>query len=104
MLITWSPPVYFSKDIPFGSTVSYNVLVTDDDGDVIMDKSTDNPFIKVDNITECDTFNASVTAQVLQYSSINSTDRNNGSECCHNIMVNNYENDNSAISYIVLFW
>ena len=54
-------------------------------------------FIKVDNITECDTFNASVTARVSQYSSINSTDRNNGSEFCHVYHIN------SARSCIVLF-
>ena len=84
LLITWSPPVYFSNDIPFGSTLSYNVLFTNKTGNIIVDTTTTNTFIEVDNITDCDTFDVSVTAITVQYVSINNTNRNNGSECYYN--------------------
>ena len=76
----WSPPVYNSKDIPAESTVSYNVILTNKTGDIIVDTTITDTFIEVDNITDCDTFNVSVTALKGQYVSINNTDGNNGSE------------------------
>ena len=65
-----------STDIPFGSSAIYQVLVTDEEGDVILDTNTTNtniavPNITMYNITECDIFNISVTALVDQYTSIN---------------------------------
>ena len=79
--MTWSHPVYYSKDVPVESTsVSYNVLVTNKTGDIIVDTTTTDTFIEVVNITDCDTFNVSVTALKGQYVSINSTNGNNGSE------------------------
>ena len=83
LLITWSPPVYYSNDVPAGSPISYQVLVTDEeDGDIILDTNTIDTNITVINVTDCDTFNINVTALVDQYRSIdNSTDiRNNGSK------------------------
>ena len=77
--ITWSPPDYFSNDIPIGSSISYNVSVTDDDGDVIVDTPTTNTFIEVINITTCDTFDVSVTAIVTQHKSNNDI-KGNGSK------------------------
>ena len=71
LLITWSHPVYYSNDILLGSFLSYQVLVTDDDGDTILDTNVPNTNITVPNITECDIFNISVTALVAQYTSIN---------------------------------
>ena len=80
LLITWSRPDYYSNDVPVGSPVSYQVLVTDEeDGDIILDTNTLNRNIEVYNVTECDTFNISVTALVDQYTSYNNTERNNGS-------------------------
>uniref|UniRef100_A0A1X7T4E5 Fibronectin type-III domain-containing protein n=1 Tax=Amphimedon queenslandica TaxID=400682 RepID=A0A1X7T4E5_AMPQE len=81
LLITWSPPVYYSNDVPIGSPLSYQVLVTDDedDGDIILDTNTPNTNIEVANTTECDTFNISITAIVAQYTSITNTVSNNGS-------------------------
>ena len=88
LLITWSPPVWFSYDIYFVSSISYQVLVTDEeDGDIILDTTipantyiaTPNIIQNVQNVTQCDTFNISVTALLAQYSSIN-TISNNGSK------------------------
>ena len=78
--ITWSPPVYYSDDVPVESAVSYNVLLTNKTGDIIVDTTTTNTFIEVDNITDCDTFNVSVNALKGQYVSINNTKGNNGSK------------------------
>ena len=80
LLITWSPPVYYSYDVPVGSPLTYQVLVIDEDGDIILDINTTNTNIAVFNITDCDSFNISVTALVDQYSSINNTVSNNGSK------------------------
>ena len=81
--ITWSPPVYYSNDIPVDSTVSYNVLLTNKTGDIINDTTTTNTFIEVGNITDCDTFNVSVTALRGQYVSSNNTEGKNGSKYNH---------------------
>ncbi|XP_019857016.1 PREDICTED: uncharacterized protein LOC109585391 [Amphimedon queenslandica] len=78
-LITWSPPLYFSNDIPHGSPVSYQVLVTDDERDIILDQTTPNTNITVPNVSECDTFNVSVTAILDQYTSIDDANKTNGS-------------------------
>ena len=77
--ITWSRPDYHSDDIPVESTLSYNVLVTDDEGDVMVTATTDT-FIEVDNITDCDTITISVAAIKAQYASINNNKIINGSE------------------------
>ena len=78
--MSWSPPVYYSNDVPVGSTVSYNVLLTDTTGDIIVDTTTTDTFIEVDNITDCDTFDVSITALRGQYVSINNTKGKNGSK------------------------
>ena len=75
------PPVYYSDDVPVGSPVNYQVLVTDEEnGDIILDTITSGTSIAVPNITQCDTFNVSVTALVDQYTSIDNTVSNNGSK------------------------
>ena len=78
--MSWSPPVYSSCDIPIDSTVSYNVLLTNKTGDIIVDTNTTNTFTEVVNITDCDTFYVSVTALRGQYISINNTKGKNGSK------------------------
>ena len=45
-----------------------------------MDTTTNNTFIEVDNITDCDTFNVSVNVLRGQYVSINNTKGKNGSK------------------------
>ena len=78
--IMWSPPAYNSNDIPIESAVSYNILLTNKTGDIIVNITTTDTFIDVDNITKCDTFTISVTALKGQYVSINNTGRSNGSK------------------------
>ena len=81
MIITWSPPVYFSNDIPIGSPVSYEIQVIIGDERSIEDTITTNTNnVEVYNLTQCDTFNISVTADVDQYTSSNETKENYGSE------------------------
>lgn len=78
LLIKWSSPAYYSNDIPQGSPVNYQVLFTDEDQDIILDESV--TIIEMHLITQCDTFNISVTALVYQYVSINNTVSNNESK------------------------
>ena len=80
LLITWSSPVYYSNDVPVGLDPSYQVFVTDGDGDIILNTNTPSTNIAVPNITECDTFNISVTAILAQYTSYTNTVSNNGSK------------------------
>uniref|UniRef100_A0A1X7T1N1 Ig-like domain-containing protein n=1 Tax=Amphimedon queenslandica TaxID=400682 RepID=A0A1X7T1N1_AMPQE len=87
LLITWSPPTFFSTDIPQGLPVSYQVLVTDEDGDSILNATTTNANITNPDVTECDTFDISITALLAQYTSMNNTISNNGSYAV-NITIN----------------
>ena len=80
LLITWSPPDYYSNDVPVGSPISYKILVTDEDGDMLLNTNTLHTNITIPNITQCDTFNISVTALVDQYTSIDNTVSNNESK------------------------
>ena len=81
LLITWTPPTFFSNDIPFDhSPASYEISVTDEDGDMLLDANIPNANVTVSNITECDTFNISITALLAQYTSITNTISNNGSK------------------------
>ena len=79
--VTWSPPVYYSDDVSIeSSTVTYNVLLTNKTGDIIVDRTIADAFIEVVNITDCDTFDVSVTALKGRYVSLNNTKGKNGSE------------------------
>ena len=86
LLITWSSPAYFSNDIPVGSTISYDISLTNRTGNVIVNTTTTDTFIEVVNITICDTFNVSVNAILGQLHSSINTNRNNGSEY-HSIFI-----------------
>ena len=81
LIITWSPPVYFSNDIPIDSPVSYEIQVIIGDERSIEDTITTNTNnVEVYNITQCDTFSVSVTAHKGQYTSSNETKENYESE------------------------
>ena len=81
LLITWSRPVWFSRDVPLGSRFQYKVLVIDEDGDIILDTNTELiTNIAAPNITQCDKFNISVTALLGKYTSVTNTISNNGSK------------------------
>ena len=70
----WSPPSFFSDDIPQDSITTYNVYVKSKDGYIIVDDNTTDTFYQLpSNITVCDIYTASVTAFIEQYSSLVTT-------------------------------
>ena len=80
-LVAWSPPSFYSHDIPHGSTTIYYVYVVNQNGSVITDVNTTDTFYQLfSNLTECDIYSASVTAFIEQYSSLvtNATEENTG--------------------------
>ena len=81
LLITWSPPGYYSKDVSIESPVSYQVSVIDkEDGEILLDTIISNTHIEVPNITDCDAFNIIIRALFAQYISFNNSISNNGSK------------------------
>ena len=69
--ITWSPPLFYSGDIPQGSITTYHVVVKSEDGSVIVNVNTTNTFYQLpSNLTvDCNSYNVSVIAFIEQYSS-----------------------------------
>ena len=82
LLISWLPPVYYSDDISssLDYIYTYHVTVFDGKGNPILNNNVPSTFVKVANITKCDTFHATITAFLHQDTSNNRTIRNNGSE------------------------
>ena len=81
LIITWSPPVYFSNDIPIGSPVSYEIqTIVGDERSIENTITTNTNIVEVYNLTQCDTFSVSVTAHKGQYTSSNETKENYGSK------------------------
>ena len=69
--LTWSPPSFYSNDIPQGTITTYHVYVKSKDGSVLIDDNTTDTFYQLpSNITICDIYTASVTAFIEQYSSL----------------------------------
>ena len=72
--ITWSPPSFYSNDIPQGSITTYHVYVKSKDGFVIADVNTTDTFYQLpSNLTVCDIYTVSVTSFIEQYSSLVTT-------------------------------
>ena len=73
--ITWSPPLFYSHDIPHGSITKYHVIVKSQDGSIIVNVNTTDTFYQLpSNFTEyCDIYTASVIAFIEQYSSLVTT-------------------------------
>ena len=69
--ITWSPPSFYSDDIPHGSIITYHVIIKSKDGSVIVNVNTTNTFYQLpSNLTvDCNSYNVSVIAFIEQYSS-----------------------------------
>ena len=81
--ITWSPPSFYSDDIPQGSITTYHVYVTSENGSIIADDNTTDTFYQLpSNLIVCDIYTASVTAFIEQYSSLvtNITEQYTGSK------------------------
>ena len=91
LLITWSPPSFYSDDIPQGNITTYHVNVNQD-GFVILDVNTTNTFYQIPSIfTEyCHIYIVSVKAIIEQYSSLVT-------------IAQNEENEGSKIMLINLF-
>ena len=70
-LLAWSPPSFYSNDIPQGSIPIYHVDIKSKDGYVIKDDNTTDTFYELpDNlIVNCNVYDVSVIAFVQQYSS-----------------------------------
>ena len=68
--LTWSPPSFYSDDIPQGSITTYHVCVKSQDGSVIDVNTTDTFYQLTSNLTICGIYTASITAFVEQYSSL----------------------------------
>ena len=73
--ISWSPPSFYSYDIPYGSIPTYHIQLV---GDNILTTTTTDTFYEFVNVSLCNTFNVSVTASVGNYTSnsVNVTDDN----------------------------
>ena len=73
--ITWSPPSFYSNDIPQGSITTYHVCVESQDGSVIADVNTTDTFYQLpSNLSiDCNSYNVSVIAFIVQYSSLTAT-------------------------------
>ena len=84
MSLTWSPPSFYSDDIPQGSIPTYHVYVKSKDDSVTVDVNTTDTFFQLpSNLTECcGIYTASVTAYIEQYSSptTTTTEQNTGSK------------------------
>ena len=72
IFLTWSPPSFYSDDIPQDIIPTYQVYVKSQDGSVIVDDNTTDTYYQLtSNFTEyCDIYTASVTAFIEQYSSL----------------------------------
>ena len=73
LFLTWSPPSFYSDDIPQGTITTYHVYVKSKDGSVIVDDNTTNTFYNKgfsNNFTICDIYTVIVAAFTQQYKSI----------------------------------
>ena len=71
MYISWSPPSFYSNDIPQGSIPTYYMQLV---GDNILTATTTDTFYEFVNVSLCNTFNVSVTTSVSNYISSNVTE------------------------------
>ena len=69
--ITWSPPSFYSDDIPKGSITTY-VIVQNKDGTMLVNTNTRDTFYNgfSNNFTICGIYIVIVTAFIKQYTSI----------------------------------
>ena len=73
LFITWSPPSFYSDDIPQWSITTYHVCVKSKDSSLLVNINTTDTFYNSgfsNNITICDIYTAIVTAFIEQYTSI----------------------------------
>ena len=71
--ITWSPPSFYSDDIPQWSITTYHVTVQNKDGSLLVNTNTTDTFYNngfSNKFTVCDIYTVIVTAFIEQYTSI----------------------------------
>ena len=70
--ITWSPPSFYSDDIPQWSITTYHVCVKSKDGTMLVNTNTTDTFYNgfSNNFTICNIYIVIVTALIEQYTSI----------------------------------
>ena len=73
--LTWSPPSFYSNDIPQGSITTYHIYIKSKDGFIIADTNITDIFYQLpSNLTvDCNSYNVSITAFIEQYSSHDKT-------------------------------
>ena len=73
-LLTWSPPSFYSNDIPQGSITTYHVYIVNQYGSIIIDdNTTDTSYLLPSNYIVCIIYTASITAFIDQYKSLATT-------------------------------
>ena len=73
LFLTWSPPSYYSNDIPQESITTYHVIVQKKNGIVLVNINTTDTFYNngfSNNFTICGIYTIIVTAFTEQYRSI----------------------------------
>ena len=83
VFITWSPPLFYSNDIPQESIPTYHVYVKSKDGSIIVDDNTTDTFYELPcNFTDCDIYITGIKTFIKQYSSlvITTTEQYTGSK------------------------
>ena len=75
MYIFWSPPSFYSNDIPRETDTTYHIQLV---GDNTLTATTTDTFYEFINVSLCNTFNVSVTTSVDDYisNSVNETNEN----------------------------
>ena len=71
--LSWSPPSFYSDDIPQGIITIYHVIVQNKDSYVLLNINTTDTFYNSgfsSNLTVCDIYTATVTVFIQQYTSI----------------------------------
>ena len=73
--LTWSPPSFYSDDIPQGSVTTYHVIVKSQDDSIIVNVNTTDTYYQLpsDLTVDCNSYNVSVIAFTEQYSSHDKT-------------------------------
>ena len=97
--ITWSPPSFYSIDIPQGIIATYHVIVKNKDGFVIVNINTTDTFYNngfSNNLTVCDIYTVIVTAFTEQYKSI---DVSSTREYSRSMLTNIIPNTTIALYY-----
>ena len=69
--VSWSPPLFYSNDILQWSITTYNIIVQNKHGSLIVNTNITDTFYKIlNNSSICDIYNVTITAFIQQYMSV----------------------------------